>query len=220
MSLRLHRGGKFRGWVGTRLGGDAELGDRAWRRFLHLTGVAVLFYFVIPRNLFVYFSTEVVLLLALELVLVLEFLRHVAGLELPTIRPYESDRIGSYTFYAIALVIAVIAFPVPIAVMVVLGTALVDPLIGELRRIPEGRKFYPTAPIAVYAALGLATLLIVGRWSLPGAILGALLAAVSGVATEYPKYTVLDDDLAMTVVPGALLLGVLYLWPSLPGWGS
>ncbi|HLY76742.1 MAG TPA: hypothetical protein VKT21_02510, partial [Thermoplasmata archaeon] len=133
MTLKLHTGGRVRRWLGARLGGDFELGDRAYRRFPHCLGALVLFYYVLPRTLIAWFTAEDLLLIALGLVLLLEVLRWTAGAELPTIRPYEKRRVASYTFYAVALVAAVLLFPLPVALVVVLGTAFVDPLIGELR---------------------------------------------------------------------------------------
>ena len=211
--LRLHRSGRFRAWLGARLGGDAALGDRAWRRILHALGAAVLVYEVVPERFFVIAGKEWVLLAALAAVLVLEALRHTVGLELPTIRPYESHRVGSFAFYAVALVLAVLLFPLPIAAAIVLGTALVDPLAGELRIAGRFPGAYPAVPLVAYSVLAWTGLAVIGSWpALPSAGL-AVLAAPIAVVAEGRKIPWVDDDLAMTLVPGLVLyvLGALAL---------
>jgi hypothetical protein len=205
MALRLHRQGRFRRWLGQALGGDEELGDRAWRRVLHLFGAAVLVYYPLPENFFVVAPKEYVLIAALVAMFVLEVLRHLAGLELPTIRPYEAHRVASFAFYALALVLAVLLFPLPIGAAVVLGTAAVDPIAGELRRGSRPVALTVGVPFAVYALLAFAGLAAVGGWPpLPSAAL-ALAAAPIAVAAERPKLPWVDDDLVMTLVPALFL---------------
>lgn len=214
MPLKLHTGGGWRRWLGARFGGDFELGDRIWRRMLHLFGAAVLVYYVLPIHLVPWLTTEELLLIGLGLVLVLEVLRWTTGLELPTIREYERARIASYTFYAVALVAAVLLFPMVIAVIVVLGTAFVDPLIGELRHSLRWRSAYPWLPAAVYVLLGASAARLVGHWSFFGSVAGAGVAAALALAVERPKIPNLDDDLAMTIVPALALAGLALLWPG------
>ncbi|MGI0131676.1 MAG: hypothetical protein ACREDK_01055 [Thermoplasmata archaeon] len=214
MSVRLHRNGRTRRWLGERLGGDVELGDRVWRRVLHVIGAAVLVYFLLPPHAFIVAPNEVVLLLALALVLVLEALRHLAGWELPTIRPHERERIASFAWYAMALTAAVLVFPEPVAMVVVLGTAIVDPIAGEVRLLHR-RALYPALPLIAYAAIAAVSLAGFFGWTLAGALVAATLAATVGVASEFPKHPLVDDDLAMTLVPGIALALTLALWPTL-----
>ncbi|MCI4352475.1 MAG: hypothetical protein L3K14_03710 [Thermoplasmata archaeon] len=214
MRLRILTGGRWRRWLGARLGGDFELGDRAWRRTLHFFGAAVLLYYALPTDVLGGFTREELLLTALALVLVLELLRWAAGVELPTIRAYERARIASYVFYAVALVAAVLLFPLPIALVVVLGTAFVDPLIGELRLSSRWRSTYPWFPGAVYVLLGSAALIFVTHWPAFAAVLFVGIAAVVALAVERPKIPDLDDDLAMTLVPALVLAGLMLLAPG------
>ncbi|MGA7923658.1 MAG: hypothetical protein WCA77_06750 [Thermoplasmata archaeon] len=216
---RLHGRGRFRAWLGGRFGGDAELGDRIERRLIHCLGAFVLLYFVLPTDFFIVLPTLAVILLALAAVFVLEFLRHTAGLELPTLRSYESHRVGSYVFYAVALVIAVLAFPRPIATVVILGSALVDPLVGELRLRPDRRRFLPHVPVIVYAVLGASALVFAFGWALvPALVLVVFLGAVA-VLVEEPRIPWLDDDLIMTLVPGIVGTIVVEAFPALPRVG-
>lgn len=205
MDLKLHRGGRFRAWLGARLGGDAELGNRAWRRLLHAAGAAVLVYFVLPTDFFVIAPKEVVLLAAVVAVVLLEVLRHAAGLELPTLRPYESKRVASYVFYTLALAGAVLLFPLPIAAAVVLGTSLIDPLAGEMRASATYRRLYPYVPTAAYGLLAWTGLGPIGGWPFATSAGLAALAAPIAIAVEWPKLPWVDDDLAMTFVPALTL---------------
>jgi hypothetical protein len=198
-------------------GGGHELGDRMMRRGLHLAGLAVLLYFVLPSGFFVVLPVRTVLLLALFAVLVLEMVRLGTGLELPAIRPYERHRVASYAWYAVALVVAVLLFPESVATAVVLGTALVDPLIGELRRgSGTWRRSYPWLPLALYALLAGTALTVVGGWSAARAGAGAAVAALVAIGSERPKLLSLDDDLAMTLVPAAALYAIGLLGPGAP----
>lgn len=216
MGVRLHRHGRTRRWIGERLGGDVELGDRVWRRCLHVVGAAVLAYYVLPSDFFLVAPNEVVLLLALGAVLLLEVLRHLAGWELPTIRPHERDRVASFAWYALALTGAVLLFPRPVATVVVLGTALIDPVAGEVRLMGR-RALYPLVPFAAYAGIAFGVLAGAFGWTLGGAAGAALLAAALGVAAEFPKHPLVDDDLAMTIVPALGLAALLLLVPGIPG---
>jgi hypothetical protein len=213
--VRLHTGGRFRGWLGARFGGDLVVGDRIHRRLLHGLGAFALLYLIVPPRLLVVVPNDVILLVALELIFIVEYLRHVRHWELPTIRPYEEGRIASYVFYATALTAALLFFPGPVAAAVVLGTALVDPLLGELRL----RSTHPASSIipgiAVYTVLAAGAFAIFGGWR--GLALGslALVAAVVAVSVEWPAWGTVDDDLAMTLVPGAILTAILLAWPGL-----
>jgi hypothetical protein len=216
MALRLHRHGRFRRWLGRVLGGDEELGDRAWRRIMHTWGAAVLVYYVLPNNFFVVAPKADILLAALGVMLVLEVLRHAAGLQLPTIRPYEARRVASFVFFSVALVLAVLLFPLPIAAAVVLGTALVDPVAGELRHEAAPPLLRVGIPLLAYAGLAFVGLAAIGGWPAGDSALLAVTAAPLAVAAEWPKYPWVDDDLVMTLVPALFLYGVGVLALGLP----
>jgi hypothetical protein len=217
VAVRLHRGGKFRTWLGARFGGDFELGDRVWRRILHAIGAAVLVYYYLPTDFFVIAPKEYILLAALAAVLVLEGLRHMAGLELPTIRPYEKDRIGSFAVFGTAIVLAILIFPFPIACAVILGCALVDPLAGELRRDPKYRRVDLAVPFVAYVVLAYVGLATLGRWPAEPSLALAAVAGAIAVAVERPKVWWYDDDFAMTLVPAVVLYLIAVPVLGLPG---
>lgn len=212
----LHRGGAFRRRLAAAFGRNEAAADQLWRRILHGAGAFVLVYFVLPVGFFVVAPKWAILLAVLAAVGILELLRLTAGVELPTIREYESGRPASYLFYAVALVVAVLLFPEPIAVTVVLGTALVDPLAGELRANPRWSRGPPFVPFAAYAAVAVASLSAVGRWPWTAALGLGLLAAAVGVAVERWRFRWLDDDLTMTVVPAIVLYAIGILVGRLP----
>lgn len=176
----------------------------------------MLLYYLLPNDFFVVAPKEYILLAALVAALVLELLRHAVGLELPTLRPYEEHRVASFVWYALALVGAILLFPVPIAAAVVLGTALVDPLVGGLRESDRGRRLYPAVPFAFYCVLAFVGLGPIGGWPLASAVPLAFLTAAVGLAAEYPKIPWIDDDLAMMFVPALVLYGVGVLLLHLP----
>jgi hypothetical protein len=213
--VRLHRDGQFRAWLGRRFGGGPQLGDRLFRRGLHGLGALVLLYDLLPGRLGPV-PTVAILLAALAAVLAIEAARHAGALELPALHPRETDRVASFAWFAVALVVAVLLFPVAIATAVVLGAAFVDPVIGELRTAPRWSRWRPSLPIALYGLIALGALRWVGDWAWPPALAAAALAAVIAVAVEAWRQPYLDDDLTMPLVPGFLLLGLLLAWPSLP----
>ena len=214
--VQLHHGGSFRRRLARAFGRDEAAGDQLWRRIVHGSGALVLAYFLVPVGFFVLVPKVVVLLAALGAAGLLEVARLGFGAELPTIRGYEARRPASYVFYAVALVVAVLVFPEPIAVAVVLGTAFVDPLAGELRSTGSSRGLRLGVPFVVYTALATFALGAVGRWPwVDAAVLGAL-AGVVGVSVERWRFRWLDDDLTMTIVPALALYGVGVLALGLP----
>ncbi len=220
MPLEFHTGGRLRRWLGARLGGDLALGDRAWRRIMHCLGAAILLYYVLPHDLYEGFTLGDLLLVALALVIILEVLRWTGNAELPTIREYEKGRVASYVFFAVALVAAVLLLPMPIAVVVVLGTAFVDPLIGELRLSDRWRSTYPWLPGAVYVILGAGALIFAAHLPAFVAVAAAGIAGGLALAVERPRIRNFDDDIAMTLVPGVVLLILAHVLPALSGLGS
>ncbi len=216
MGLRLHRGGRFRRRLAAVFGREPEAGDQIWRRLIHGAGALVLIYYLLPGDFFVVLPKEGVLFLALGVAGALEVLRLGLHVDLPTIRPYEAHRPASFLFYATGLVAAIVLFPEPIAAAAILGTALVDPLIGELRARPRGRAIRLGIPLAVYAGLAAAALAGVGRWPPIAALPLAGLAAVVAIAVERWRFRWLDDDLTMTIVPALVLYGLGILALGLP----
>ncbi|MEM0128567.1 MAG: hypothetical protein QXG65_00135 [Thermoplasmata archaeon] len=213
--MRLHRGGRFRAWLGRRLGGDAALGDRAWRRILHGLAGASVVYFALPAGALGPVPNAAIPFAALAALALLEGLRLTGRIELPVTRPYEARRPASYAYFGGAIVASALAFPRPIAIAVILGTALVDPIAGELRASPRWSAGYPWLAGAAYGAIALGSLAVAGPVPLLPAAGLAVLAAILALAAEAPTWTYVDDDLAMTLVPGVALTVLALLVPPL-----
>ena len=217
MEVSAPREGRFRRWLGAQLGGDEVLGDRALRRGVHAAGAFALIYFVLPVYFFVVLPKWAVLLLAFAAILVLEALRRMRAVRLPTIRPYEEHRTGSYVYYAGALTGALLLFPTPIAATVILGTALIDPLAGELRSARRFSRLYPAVPLVGYWLLAVIGLDRIGTWPLLPSLGLAALAAGLAIAVEWPRVAWIDDDLTMTFLPALALFGIGVTLLGLPG---
>jgi hypothetical protein len=197
--------GRVRRWLGTHLAGDPDAGDRVLRRLLHLAAGLALVFYLVPPVIVPGLSRAALLLAALVAVLALEAARLAGWVELPGLRRHEANRPASFVYFGIAIVIVLLAVPEAYAIVAVLGAALVDPLIGELRETPSRYRAYPAVPIATYAALAFPTLWWVGGAPVLLALPLALGAALLAVAVESPRNRHLDDDLLMTLVPALAL---------------
>jgi len=111
-------------------------------------------------------------------------------------------------FYSLALVIAVLLFPLPVAAAVVLGTSITDPLAGELRRRTSSLVVTAAVPFVAYELLAVAGLAVIGHWPLATSAGLAAVAAAIAVLVERPKRPWWDDDLVMMLVPALFLYGV------------
>ncbi|MCI4363234.1 MAG: hypothetical protein L3K13_02895 [Thermoplasmata archaeon] len=203
--------GRFRRWLGLHLAGDPSAGDRLFRRGLHLITSLGLVYYLLPVTILPGFSRALLLLAGYAVVVALEAFRLGGWLQLPSMRPHEEGRPASYLYFATAVVAVLLLVPEPFAVAAILGTALVDPLIGELKGSTRWRSLYPVAPLVLYVGLALPCLLLLGgtRWEL--AVPFAAAAALVAVAVESPKHRHLDDDLLMTILPALTLWGLAAL---------
>ena len=217
MGIPIPGHGRFRRRLALAFGRPEGAGDQLWRRLIHGSGAFVLVYYLLPPGFFVVLPKEEVLLLALAAALVLEGGRWARGYALPTLRPYEARRPASFAFYAVALVVAVLVFPEPIGAAAVLGTAFVDPFVGELRQTPRLSRLNPGAPLALYAGLAFVAFTFVGHWPWAPAAALAIVAAVAGVGAERLRYRWLDDDLTMTLVPAVVLYVLGHGLLGLPG---
>ena len=214
MGLRLHRGGRTRAWLGKRMGGDEALGDRLWRRVLHVGGLVILLVYVVPSGTFGPVPVRAVPVILLAVLLVVEGFRWRGQVELPTIRPHERARMASYAYYGIALVLATLAFPEAVAVTVIVGSALIDPLLGELRLRPLGGAAVAIVGGIAYVALAVVCLHALTDLPLTTELGLGLLGAMLAVLVEGPGSVLpLDDDFAMVIVPGIVLALVVLFGP-------
>jgi hypothetical protein len=184
------------------------------RRGFHLAAGLVLVYYLLPSRV-LGFPNAGLLLASLAIGLALEGLRWAGWIRLPGLRPYEQQRPASFVYFAVAIVVAILVLPEAIAAAVILGAALVDPVIGELRgrRLPAGT--YPILPLVAYAAVAAAALRGIGGWTAAGSVAGAALAGVVAIAVERARIPYVDDDLTMVLAPALALAVAVALVPAL-----
>lgn len=114
------------------------------------------------------------------------------------LREYERRRISGYVYFGIATVSLVYLFPQPLAVACILGAAIGDPIIGEIRRMGHVR-----ASLVAGLAFVLACFLLVGFHPLL-----AVFGAAVMVGAENVKIRWLDDDLLMPLLPAVAILAL------------
>jgi len=190
--------------------------DAHWyRRAFHAFGASFLFYYILPDvdwiNILKLWAPPLILLF----VIILEVLRlsgkissnHFFGL-----RMYEKKRIGSYVFFAVAILILLRFFPQQIAIPCILCATLGDPIIGEIRRRFSKNYVYLFGfLICMYFFIitwfKADTLLI---------IVASVVGAFGAIVGETKKFWWLDDDFMIQMIPAFLLL---IIWISIPYFG-
>lgn len=177
------------------------------RRVVHISAPAFLIYYFLPSPLWEGGpSPQVALLVVLAITLSFELARLVIGFRVPGMRSYERDQISAGAWAGIALTVAFLFFPLAYAAPVIVGMAIVDPVIGKVRRT----RWYPVLPYLLHLAIMLTLLgvfLPLSLWTVLAAVATSALALLAeGFKTSY-----VDDDFLMIVVPLcglALLLGL------------
>jgi len=182
---------------------DRELRARILRRAIHVFSAGLLSYYLVPPDMWgMGLRRELLVLTFLLPVLAFEVGRWRHPLRVDGLRENEKRRVSAVAWGAVGLALAFVLFPQMLVVPCVLGMALVDPLIGELRSgMPRA---HPTLPFLAYLAICLVTSL--------GPI-SSLVAAIVALLAEAPKIAAVDDDFRMLVAPlaGLYLLEKLHL---------
>jgi len=196
--------------------------DAHWyRRVFHAFGASFLFYYLLPNDVdWIVFLKNWIPLVLVILAVILEILRlkgkissdHFFGL-----RMYEKNRIGSYVFFAVGILILLRFFPQQIAIPCILCASLGDPVIGEIRNRFEKKHVY------VFGFL-ICMFFFMVTWFRADIRLMLLVSVVGGLGAiigETQKFWWLDDDFMIQVLPAILLLVIWfsagYFGLSLPG---
>jgi len=171
------------------------------RRIVHISAPVFLVYYYLPSPLWEGGPPrQVALLGVLALVMAFELSRLVLGFKVPGMREYEKDQVSAGAWAGIALTVAFLFFPIEYAAPVIVGMAVVDPVISKLRRT----RWYPWAPYVLHLVIMVAVLALFlpldPRLVLVAAITSALALGAEGIKTSY-----VDDDFLMIVIP---LLGL------------
>lgn len=200
-----------------------EFNPHWFRRAVHAMGAAfVLFYLLPPAHPVAGPVRRYLPGLAFAAFAGLEAVRMAGGIKTEHffgLREYERSRVSGYVYFGAGTVLLLYLFPQSIAVPSIVGGAIGDPIVGEIRD-----RGWNWTSLAVGALLG-AFLYALAGWH-PGLALGA---GVLMGAAERTRIWLLDDDFVMPVVPAlALLLLVLGGWVQAPpdlivplgAWGS
>jgi hypothetical protein len=175
------------------------------RRTVHILVALAPAYFLIPETVpGIDLKRWVLLVVFFAGVALFESFRLWRGVSFLGLRPHEKKAIASFAWAAAGITLALWIFPEEIATAVLIGMALVDPLLGELRRRGYGSLTAQGTSVVVYFAICAISLF---AWDVPA--LHVLLLSVPGsvvaVASEWKKVPYIDDDFLMIVVPGALM---------------
>jgi dolichol kinase len=148
----------------------------------------------------------------LVLVILLEILRikgkissdHFFGL-----RMYEKNRVGSYVFFAVAILILLRFFPQQIAIPCILCACLADPIMGEIRNRFGKKYVYPFGFLVCM-------LFFIVTWykaDVKLLLLVSIVGAFGAIIGETKKIWWLDDDFMIQMVPALL---ILIIWIGAP----
>jgi len=176
-----------------------------YRRVFHAFGACFLFYYMLPDvdwiNLLKFWVPPLIIVFAV----ILEVLRlkgvissdHFFGL-----RMYEKNRVGSYLFFGVAVLILLRFFPQQIAIPCILCGCLADPVMGEARH-----RFGKTRVYLVGFLMCMVFFMV--SWykaDLWIVFLVSIVGASSAVLGEVKKFWWLDDDFMIQIVPAVLLI--------------
>jgi len=190
-----------------------------YRRVFHAFGASFLFYYMLPDLDWINAMKFLVPPIVVALAIALEVLRlkgkissdHFFGL-----RMYEQNRVGSYLFFAVGVLILLRFFPQQIAIPCILCACLADPIMGELRHRFGKKEIY------IFGFL-VCLLFFMVTWYKADVrlmVLVSIVGASGAVIGETKKFWWLDDDFMIQILPALLLLiiwfGAQYLGLSLP----
>lgn len=194
------------------------MGDKTWRRLVHLCGPVLLIYFLFPEKLLGIIPRQILPLSVLVIVLAIEVYRLKSKRRFAGLRDYERNRVAAYAWAGIGLALAVLLpFPLPLVVACIIGLSWIDPLIAVLRGLKGSKKkrplyIYPLVPFIAYFLIALVSLKLLSPLELVYVPVFALVGAITAIGAEYLNLRYIDDDFLMLIVPLLVLTG---MWLSL-----
>ena len=193
--------------------------DAHWyRRAFHAFGASFLFYYILPDeewiNVLKFWVPPIIVVIAI-LLEVLRLKGFVSSDHFFGLRMYEKNRVGSYVFFAVAILLLLRFFPQPIAIPCILCACLGDPFIGEIRH-----RF--GMPYVYVMGFLICMIFFLVSWYKADPllmILVGIVGAFGAIIGETKKFWWLDDDFMIQILP-ALLVGII--WIALPylGYGD
>ena len=190
--------------------------DAHWyRRVFHAFGASLLFYYILPNEDWINFlkfwipPTIVIIVISIE---ILRIKGKISSDHFFGLRFYEKNRVGSYVFFAVAILILLRFFPQHIAIPCILCASLADPFIGEIRH-RYGKKYMFILGFLICMTFFMVT------WYKEDPRLVIVIAIIGGIGAiigETKKFWWLDDDFMIQILP-AVLIGIV--WLALPYFG-
>ncbi len=191
-----------------------ETFDPRWyRRAFHTFAACFVAYYLIPENtgdlLWLYVAKRAVVVFAMCILIFVEAIRLNGIIKTEVffgLRLYERKRVCSYLYFGLASSLLLLLFPQAIAVPCILAAAIVDPVMGELRRVAQ-----KWVPVVFGSILSFGFFLVCNYSPLPAA-LGACLVVLGETGAN--KYV--DDDFLMQMLPA---IGLVLAAALMPGAG-
>ena len=194
------------------------MADEVARRLVHLSGAAVPLSHLLLPELFTWARVQAFLLVALLVVVVLEFLRLSVGLDWAIYdrltREYEQNNPGGYALYVVGMAtvagaVGVLGMPEPIALAAMLMLAVGDPISGLLG---EANASNVKRAWVLLVMFGVCTLLAAPFVAAVPAVLGGVAATFAdGVKPRIAGF-VIDDNFSIPIFgAGAMWTGVTIL---------
>ena len=191
---------------------DSVKFDTHWfRRVFHTFAVFFLIYYILPNEYWISILKNSISVSLVVFVFILEYLRlkgKISGKQFFGLRVYEKNRVASYLYFGIAILILLLFFPQQISIPCILCACFYDPIIGELRHRFRNRTAYSIG-FFICILFFMVTWYKANIWIM---ITVSLLGAGGALIGEMKKVWWLDDDFAVQILPAVL---ILLLWQGL-----
>ncbi len=179
---------------------------RAVRRVVHMAICLSLIYYILPVELPWFGLRRWVLLIGFFAVIAaVETVRLKRKVTFYGLRKHERSSIASFLWAAAGITLTLWCFPHDIAGAAIIGTAFIDPLLGELRLLKMPLPAKVGIPQGAYFLIAFAVLTFNAHWTFPQTILLSAAGALSAIPSEWVKVRYVDDDFLMMTVPGLVM---------------
>ncbi len=181
------------------------------RRAVHAAVALAPIYYLFPVDLpWLGIPRWVLLVVFLSAMFTFESIRVWKKFTFLGLRPHEKDRLASHAWAAAGLVIVLWLFPHDIASAAIVGWALVDPLMGELRSSKKSKVGVVVLSTLAYLTLALVMFSLWNERAAAEFIVLSIVGAAVAIPSEFVKVRRVDDDFLMSVLPavGMLLVAV------------
>ncbi|KYK20103.1 dolichol kinase [Thermoplasmatales archaeon SG8-52-4] len=191
--------------------------DAHWyRRVFHTFGASFLIYYMLPTDIhWINFLKSWIPIIIVNIAIVLEVLRLKGKINSDYffgLRVYEKNRVGSYVFFGVAILILLRFFPQQIAIPCILCACIADPLMGEIRN-RFGIKY-----VYIFGFV-ICMLFFMISWykaDIRLLLIASIFGAIGAVIGETKKFWWIDDDFMIQMVPAVMLF---IIWISIPYLG-